>query len=143
MGIIQIETMLENALATMGKYKRIAEAYRDFTDNSDAKKAVSQFRNNDIAKDCWMNSFGISGLKNKTGLIRACCYSREQDEFYFFAIPYIAYNGMAKVDVILDQSTGYKDPVGIPKGKWTKCQVDSFEKLATITEKQAEKQWLN
>jgi hypothetical protein len=143
MGIIQIETMLENALAAIGKYKRIAEAYRDFTDNSDAKKAVSQFRNNDIAKDLWMNSFGISGLKNKTGLIRACCYSREQDKFYFFAIPHIAYNGMAKVDVLLDQSTGYKDPVGIPKGKWTKCQVDSFERLASITEKQAEKQWLS
>ena len=141
-GIIQIETMLENALAsTGGKYKRIAEAYRDFTDNSDAKKSCSQFRNNDIKRDQWTNSFAISGLKNKTGLIRACCYSKEQDTFYFFAIPHIAYRGMARVDVLLDNSVGYKEPAGIPKGKWTKCQVDSFEQLSTITEAQAEKQW--
>lgn len=143
-GIIQIETMLENALANSSKkYRRIAEAYRDFTDNSDAKKAVSQFRNNDIARDSWMNSFAVTNLKNKTGLIRACCYSREQDTFYFFAIPHIAYKGMGKVDILLDQSTGYREPLGIPKGKWTKCQVDSFEELAKITEKQAEKQWLS
>ena len=143
-GIIQIETMLENALASNStKYQRIAEAYRDFTDNSDAKKSISQFRNNDIAKDCWTNSFAISGLSNKIGLIRAVCYSKEQDNFYFFAIPYIAYKGMARVDVSLDNSIGYKEPKGIPKGKWTKCQVDSFETLATITEKQAEKQWLS
>ena len=71
-GIIQIETMLENALVKRSKksYKRIAEAYRDFCDNSDSKKSISQFRNNDIVRDCWMNSFGISGLKNKIGLIK-------------------------------------------------------------------------
>jgi hypothetical protein len=143
-GIIQIETMLENALANSSKkYRRIAEAYRDFTDNSDAKKTVSCFRNNNIAKDLWMNSFAISGLKNKTGLIRSLCYSKEQDRFYFFAIPYIAYKGMPKVEVTLDTSTGYKKPNGVPQGKWTKCQVDSFEQLASITEKQAEKQWLS
>ena len=141
-GIIQIETMLENALANAsGKYKRIAEAYRDFTDNSDSKKSVSQFRNNDLARDQWMNSFAITGLSRKIGLIRAVCYSKEQDEFYFFAIPNIAYQGRKMVEVILDRSNGYREPQGIPKGKWTKCQVDSFERLATITEKQAEKQW--
>jgi hypothetical protein len=142
-GNLHIETLLENALAkkSKGSYKRIAEWYRDFTDNSDAKKAVSQFRNNDVARDQWTNSFAVTGLSKKTGLIRAVCYSKEQDKFYFFAIPYKAYKGMARVDVMLDNSTGYKKPLGIPKGKWTKCRVETFEQLATITEKEAEKLW--
>ena len=138
-GIIQIETMLENALAKRSKhaYKRIAEAYRDFCDNSDSKKSVSQFRNNDIARDHWMNSFSISGLKNKIGLIRAVCYSKQQDKFYCFAIPYRAYKGMNRIDIILDGSYGYQEPLGIPRGKWTRYMVPSFDVLATITEAEA------
>jgi len=138
-GIIQIETMLENALAKRSKraYKRIAEAYRDFCDNSDSKKAVSQFRNNNIARDQWMNSFSISGLKNKIGLIRAVCYSKQQDKFYFFAIPYKAYNGMNRVDILLDSSSGYQEPQGIPKGKWVRYEIPTFDGLATITETEA------
>lgn len=139
-GNLHIETLLENALAKMskGRYKRIAEWYRDFTDNSDAKKVTSSFRNNNTKTDQWTNSFAISGLSKKKGLIRAVCYSKEQDEFYFFAIPYKAYKGMARVDVSLDTSTGYKKPLGIPKGKWVQYKVDTFERLATITEKEAE-----
>jgi hypothetical protein len=144
-GDLHIETMLENALAVAsnGQYRRIAEAYRDYDDDSDAKKSTSNFRNNDIAKDCWTNSCAITGLLNKKGLIRALCYSVYQDKFYFFAIPYNAYQGMKRVDVLMDNSIGYQEPHGIPKGKWTKCQVDSFERLATITENEANQQWLN
>jgi hypothetical protein len=140
-GIIQIETMLENALAKCSKnsYKRIAEAYRDFCDDSDAKKVTSSFRNNNIVLDQWTNSFAVSGLKNKIGLIRAVCYSKEQDKFYFFAIPHKAYKGMNRIDIILDTSYGYRKPQGIPKGKWIRYKVDNFNVLATITEAQANK----
>jgi len=139
LGIIQIETMLENALAKCSKkaYTRIAEAYRDFCDNSDSKKSISQFRNNDIVRDSWMNSFAISGLKNKIGLIRAVCYSKEQDKFYYFSIPYKAYKGMNRIDIMLDNSLGYREPRGIPKGKWTRYMLPSFTALATITEAEA------
>jgi len=139
-GELQIESVLENALAlnSNGTYQRISEIGRDGTDNSDAKKATSQFRNNNIAKNQWMNSFKITGLKNKIGLIRALCYSREQENFYFFAIPYKAYQGMAEVEIILDQSTGYVEPKGIPQGKWARYQVDNFKILSTITETEAE-----
>ena len=134
-GDLQIETVLENALVktSRGAYTRVAEMCRDFCDGGDAKKAVSQFRNNSIARDMWMNSFAITNLKNKTGMIRALCYSKEQDKFYFFAIPYQAYKGMNRVDIMLDNSTGWSQPKGIPKGKWTHYQVESFERLARIT----------
>ena len=134
-GDLQIETVLENSLvqASEGRFTRVAETVRDFCDGGDAKKAVSQFRNNDKVRDQWMNSFAITNLKNKTGVIRALCYSREQDKFYFFAIPYKAYNGINRIDIMLDQSTGYRAPVGIPKGKWARYQVESFERLAQIS----------
>jgi hypothetical protein len=134
-GDLQIETVLENALVQTCRsaYTRVAEMSRDFCDGGDAKKAVSQFRNNDIARDHWTNSFAITNLKNKTGVIRAVCYSREQDKFYFFAIPYKAYKSMARVDISLDSSTGWRQPIGIPKGKWTRYIIPTFERLATIT----------
>lgn len=143
-GDLHIETLLENALAVAsnGAYRRIAEYYRDFCDGSDAKKSVSQHRNNDIKRRQWTNSAAITGLSNKKGLIRALVYSKVQDKFYFFAIPYAAYQGKNRVDVLMDSSVGYKDPIGIPRGKWTKCQVESFARLATITPQEAEQQWL-
>jgi hypothetical protein len=139
-GELQIESVLENALAqnSNGTYQRISENGRDGTDNSDAKKATSQFRNNNVAKNLWMNSFKITSLGNKIGLIRALCYSREQARFYFFAIPHKAYTGLKEVEIILDTSTGYVQPKGIPQGKWAKYQVDDFKTLATITEAEAE-----
>jgi hypothetical protein len=133
-GDIQIETVLENALcmASKGRYTRIAENHADCSDGSDAKKATSNFRNNDILRDTWKNTFPITNLKNKTGLIRALCYSKVTAKFHFFAIPYNAYKGMNRVEVALDDSVGYKEPKGIPKGKWCKYEVESFEALATV-----------
>jgi hypothetical protein len=140
-GDLQIETVLENALVQTcrGAYTRVAEMSRDFCDGGDAKKAVSQFRNNDHVRDHWTNSFAITNLKNKTGVIRAVCYSKEQDKFYFFAIPYKAYKGMARVDILLDNSVGYREPKGIPKGKWTRYMVPTFEILTTIDPKEVNK----
>ena len=140
-GDLDIPTLLENALAISSKdlYVRISENYRDFNDNGDSKKVVSCFRNNNIREDRWMNSFAISGLGNKIGLIRAVCYSIYQDKFYFFAIPHRAYAGYPKVEITLDTSVGYREPQGIPQGKWTRYQLNSFEELATITTEQADK----
>ena len=133
-GDIQIETVLENALCitSKGRYSRIAEDHADCSDGSDAKKSVSQFRNNDILRDKWTNSFAITNLKKKTGLIRALCLSKETGRFHFFAIPYNAYKGMKQVDITLDTSYGYREPQGIPRGKWTCFEVDSFEQLARV-----------
>ena len=142
-GDLHIETLLENALAmtSQGQYTRVAEAYRDYSDGSDAKKSVSQFRNNNISLGRWTNSAAITGLKKKTGLIRALVYSQYQDRFYFFAIPHSAYAGMDRVDIIMDTSTGYQEPQGIPKGKWTAYQVDTFERLAKIRSNEQDGFW--
>jgi len=135
-GELQIETLLENALVRQsgGAYERIAEYGRDFTDDSDAKKCVSCFRNNDRARDSWTNSFAITGTQNKIGLLRAVCYSKQQDRFYFFAIPHWAYRGRSRVEIGLDTSVGWREPQGRPRGKWCRFQVPDFESLAEIRE---------
>lgn len=139
-GEIQIETLVENALAqaSQGLYTRVCEDSYDFCDGSEAKKSVSCFRQNDYSRGQWTNSFAITNLKNKTGLIRAVCYSKQQDQFYFFAIPFAAYQGMSRIDIVLDTFSGYEgDPKGIPRGKWTRFQVDSFEQLAQLKPREA------
>ncbi len=137
-GEIQIETVLENTLAKVsGKYTRVAEDANDLSDGSEVKKVVSQFRCNDHGRDSWMNSFKVSNTRNKTGLLRVLAYSKYQKKFYFFAIPKYAYGDLPNVEIILDRSTGYREPVGIPRGKWARYQVEDFVRLATITEREA------
>jgi hypothetical protein len=84
-----------------------------------------------------MNSFKVSNTRNKTGLLRVLAYSKYQKKFYFFAIPKYAYGDLPNVEIILDRSTGYRDPIGIPRGKWARYQVEDFVRLATITEREA------
>lgn len=149
-GYLHIETMLENALANAsnGQYTRIAEAYRDFTDGSDAKKAVSQYRNNIRAREgrdpCWTNSIRITGLDRKRGLIRAMTWSKYAERFFFWAIPYEAYAGRSSIEINLDSYRYAPGPIlGIPQGNLTfgACEVESFERLASITHDQALRQY--
>jgi hypothetical protein len=134
-GEIQIETLLENALcsASNGMYTRVALDRCDHSDGSEAKKAVSQFRNNNVDRGLWMNSCRITNLKNKTGLIRAVILSKQTGKFHFFAIPHCAYKNLTIVEIVMDTSVGYKEPMGIPKGKWCRYEVESFEYLAQVT----------
>lgn len=142
-GDLQIETVLENALCktSKGLYKRISENFKDFSDNSDAKKATSSYRNNKLGIQ-WTNSVFVSGISKKTGLIRALVYSRANEQFYFFAIPHQAYKNLDRVEISMDVTYSADAPIiGVPKGKWTKCMVPTFERLATITHQEALAQW--
>ena len=137
-GEIQIETLLENALcaASDGQYTRVCKDDRDHSDGSDAKKAVSQFRNNDHARDKWLNSWRITNVKNKRGLIRALCLSKQTGRFHHYAIPYEAYKDLSVIEITLDNSVGYQEPKGIPRGKWQRYEVKDFYELARVRESQ-------
>ena len=140
-GEIQIETLLENALviASNGQYSRVATHGYDFTDFSDAKKVVSGFRCNNIRTNSYMNTFNVSNIKNKCGLLRVMGYSRYSSQFYFFAIPYSAYSNLSVLEIILDRSNDSDfTPLGVPRGKWVNYQVPDFYTLARITHEQAE-----
>jgi hypothetical protein len=142
-GEIQIETLLENTLAitSNGLYKRVCKNEYDFSDGSDAKKAVSQARINYKLKGSFRNDFKISKVGNKTGMIRAMCYSTMQKKFYYFAIPHSEYHNLNDINITLDSidiySTNEKAAQGIPQGKWAKFMVPDFKTLATIKDDDA------
>jgi hypothetical protein len=138
-GLVQIESLLEVALANAsgGMYKRNAINGMDFTDGGDAKKTTTVYRNNNKVRDQWMNSAPVRRITSKSGLLRVMCYSKIPDQFYYFAIPPKAYNGLTLIEIICDTGGGLMVPQGIPKGKWTHWQVADFDTLATITLAQA------
>lgn len=78
--------LLEKAIARTGNLTRYNSKGMDFTDGSDAKSSsVRTCANGRIY------SAPITGLKNKQGLLRAMVYERKMKKFYYFLIPYSAY----------------------------------------------------
>lgn len=120
-GILQIETMLENALAqaSQGTYTRQAKIM-DFSDNSDAKKSISRRSGGRI-------KMGVKKIKNKEGLLRVLAYSKPIDQFFFYAFPSKVFKGMTEITV----DCGLH---GVPQGSWSRFRVGTFEELATITD---------
>lgn len=145
-GYYNIPTLLEHTFSKLscGRYERLDSDGLDFTDGSECKKCVSNLRK---SNGNFLNTFAISKIKNKKGLIRAICYSKRANDFYFFAIPYVAYHKLQRnkeeyIDVIeicietvknKEQARGKLNPTGI----WAKYRVDSLERLTTITHEEA------
>jgi hypothetical protein len=140
-GDLQIETVLENALVVQsdGLYTREA-GIEDFSGTwGDAKKTVTQWRNNDIGRGSWMNSAPICKINTKAYMLRIMCYSKFSKQFYFYAIPNAFYQGIAKIEITFDQfSNTFTEPtpLGLPKDghKWNDFMVADFKELATVTE---------
>lgn len=114
-GDIQAETLIETAMSKAGGLVRESVDGRDFTDGSDAKKVVSQYR---VVMD-WnkgsereQNSYAIRGIKNKTGMIRIVAYNKIRNKVEFFAIPYRAYKGKSAIEIALCPHTGVVSYMG-------------------------------
>lgn len=135
LGILHKDTLIEVALANMseGKYSRVA-GQLDFSDESDAKTAVSHQRNNSKNKGQWVDSVPIARIKTKTGGLRIVAYHDFADEWYFLAIPYHAYAHITIIEIVFEQHSAiWEEPVwGFkPAGnKWLEYRVDTFEELA-------------
>lgn len=138
---LNYEDLFELAIACVNKSITITlGASKDYNDNSDAKFAVSQFRNNDKARGAWMNSIAIKGTYEKTGPLRVCAYNKLADKFHFFFIPHSAFQHISKngvIEIILERVSGcYDEPefTGIPSRhmKWWEYEVDTFEEMCNI-----------
>jgi len=137
-GIKQIETMFEYAIAKTAGIKHTPIVGMDFADGSDAKKVTSSFRNNNIKKGSWKNTYTIHGIRNKKGILRVMGYNRVLASFDYFAIPYDAYSHLKgeSLEIMMDSFSGHFDrdtppvPRGIVKGKFLEFKVDSFEEMA-------------
>lgn len=130
-GEIQIETMLENTLAIVGNLTKDSVAGRDFTDNSDSKKCVSQLRKKKRRGTYYdsyydVNTYHVQNVKNKTGTLRIMAYNKLADRFDFFVIPNHAYNHTNLLEITLCNVTGE-----LGYGQYRKYRVNSFYELAT------------
>ena len=78
LGIIQVSTAFEHALAKVGKFKVVSEAGRDGSDGSDAKLASERHRAYGTAYSAY-----VSNTNGKTGKLRVQVYERIQNKFYY------------------------------------------------------------
>jgi hypothetical protein len=126
-GVIQVSTAFEHALARAGGHELISKDCGDLIKNgvySDAK--LSTVRIFSCGK-----SYGapVTNIFNKKGSLRVQVYERIQEQFYYFVIPHRAYKHIPKssnIDIPFEMD-------GTPKTKnhWWRWQVDSFKVLAT------------
>ena len=85
-GLIQVSTAFENAIANVTGEKVISEDHADLSCGSDAKLSTVRTSSNG-----GQYSAPVTGIHNKTGDLLVQVYERKQDKFYFFRIPYTAY----------------------------------------------------
>jgi len=134
LGIIEVSTAFEQALANVGGHKVVSldkgDLYRDGA-YSDAK--LSSVRTSGYGKTY---TAPVTAIYNKTGTLRVQVYERKQNKFYYFAIPRRAY-----IDV--PKSSNIEIPFeidGTPRRKprrqvyvnWWRYEVATWTELASV-----------
>lgn len=128
LGVIQVSTAFEHALAKVGKFKVVSEAGRDGSDGSDAKLASVRLRAYGTAYSAY-----ISNTKGKTGKLRVQVYERIQNKFYYFVIPHSFYKTVKYLEIPFDlDGNPARWSTRCGKNKWWKCEVGTFQDLAEI-----------
>jgi len=126
MGLIQVSTAFENALANVGKFKVVSEAGRDGSDGSDAKLSTVRHRARMTAYSAW-----VSNNSGKTGKLRVQVYERIQNKFYYFVIPKKMHVTVKYLEIPFDlNGNPIRSTARNGKNKWWKCEVFSFQELA-------------
>jgi hypothetical protein len=126
MGIVQVSTAFEHALANVGKFKVVSEAGRDGSDGSDAKLSSVRHRAHMTAY-----SASVSNTEGKTGKLRVQVYERIQNKFYYFVIPKKLHSTVKYLEIPFDlQGNPIRSTNRNGKNKWWTCEVSSFKELA-------------
>jgi hypothetical protein len=129
LGLLQVSTAFETALANCGGHTVVSEDQADISDGSEAK--LSSVRTSGHGKSYSAN---VSNTKNKTGMLRVQVYERKLKQFYYFLIPNSAYRQVGRtsnieIPFLLDGTPKrYYSPVRLPN--WWKFEVSSFAELS-------------
>ena len=132
MGILQVSTAFEHALAEAGDHEVVSldrgDLYRDGA-YSDAK--LSSVRTSGYGK---RYSAPVTNIFNKTGILRVQVYERKQGKFYYFAIPRRAYIDIPKTSNIeipfeLD-GTPRRKPTRKVYVNWWRYEVKTWNEMA-------------
>jgi len=127
LGIIEVSTAYEHALAELGGCEVISEDWADLSNGDDAK--LSSVRTSSNGKNY---SAPITNISGKTGALRVQVYERKQDQFYYFIIPNWAFQHIPKSSNIeipfeLDGTPRRRNLCAV---NWWQFEADSFESMA-------------
>ncbi len=132
LGILQISTAFEQALAYKGNHRVVSLDKGDLYRNgkySDAK--LSTVRTSSRGRSY---SAAIGSIFNKTGTLRVQVYERKQNKFYYFAIPrraYIEIPRTSNIDIPFElDGTPRRIPLRKVYVNWWKYEVSSWEEMA-------------
>jgi hypothetical protein len=132
LGIIQVSTAFEQALAAVGGHQVVSldkgDLYRAGK-YSDAK--LSTVRTSSYGTSY---SAAICKIFNKTGWLRVQVYERKQNQFFYFAIPRRAYKNIPKTSNIEIPFELDGTPRRTPRRKvyvnWWRYEEDSWKDMA-------------
>ena len=136
MGLIQVSTAYEQAIANCGNLTVVSEDGYDFSDGSDAK--LSSVRTSSYGRHY---SAPVTSIKNKTGSLRVQVYERKHDKFYYFVIPHWAHSQVSITSNIeiafeLDGTPRRNSVPGKRRGglaplpAWWQFEVGSFQEMS-------------
>ena len=119
MGVIQVSTAYEHALANLGNCEVINANHCDLSNDGEAKLTTTQLHRGKVDAH-------VHNITGKTGHLLVQIYEQFTDKFYYFSIPHHAYLGLRVLEIPFNID-------GSPKRntKWYRYEVDSFESLAT------------
>ena len=122
MGLIQVSTAVEHAVAHIGGTTVVSEDKNDLANGDEVKAASARLRGYGKSYDAY-----ISNTKGKTGNLRVQVYERITDKFYYFVIPYSQYNKVTYLEIPFYLN-------GTPKynNHWWDWEVESFEKMSKV-----------
>ena len=118
-GIIQVSTAFEQAIATVADCTIVNENRYDLSDGSECKMATTQYHRGQVDAQ-------IRGITGKDGTLCVHIYEQFSKKFYYFVIPYHEYKNLKVVEIPFTFDGGPKR-----NNKWWNWEVNSFEELAT------------
>ena len=129
LGLIQVSTGFEHALAQTGGHAVVSLDTHDLDDGTDAK--LASVRTSGYGK---RYSAPVSSIFGKTGALRVQVYERKKQRFYYFLIPKYAYSHIPRTSNIeipfeID-GTPRRTPKGQVKQNWWWYEVESFEEVS-------------
>jgi hypothetical protein len=114
--VLRAHHLFERALAKRSNLKHTPAFYKDFSDNSDAKTAVTFQKGN-------FRIAVIKNIQNKIGKLRCIIACPITGQVYYFKIPKSAYKDQGTICIRfkIDDTPNF--------GKWGKYEVKTWQDL--------------
>lgn len=127
-GMLQVSTVVEQAVAQRGGFTLVSENTHDLDDWSDVKMASVR-----MSSKSKSYSAPVSNIHNKKGALRVITYERIHDKFYYFIIPYSEHSkasSKSSLEIPFDSDgSPRRQHLGGKFKNWWVYEVASFDDL--------------